>query len=87
MFLGPLPPDDDAADRDLREGLRDVSPETLRTFVLLAVLVQAGLFVGSLGVMLVAFRGQWALGGALLVGGLLVLALSVALYRKRRRPV
>lgn len=82
MFPGP---DDPEADRDLEQGLRGVSPETLRTFVLLAVLVQAGLFAGSLGVLLVAFRGQRLVGGALTVGGVSSLVISVAIYRRRRR--
>ena len=78
----PGPSEDADAERDLREGLRNISPETLRQFVLLAVLIQAGLFVGSLGVMLFAFRGQRLLGGVLAVAGFLVLGISVVLYRK-----
>lgn len=83
MLLGPFSPDDAEADRDLRKGLRDGTPETLKAFVLLAVVVQAGLFVGSLGLMLVAFRGQRVFGGALILTGLLTLALAVVLYRRR----
>lgn len=82
MFFGP--PDDAEADRDLRQGLAEISPETLRRFVLVAVLVQVGLFAASLGGMLVAFRGQRVLGGALVIGGLLALAVSVAVYRRQR---
>ncbi|WP_137286588.1 DUF7322 domain-containing protein [Halorussus salinisoli] len=82
MFLDPSSPDDEEADRDLRKGLRGAAPETLRAFVLLAVSVQAGLFAGALGVMLLAFRGQQTLGGALIVGGLVVLGVSVVAYRK-----
>lgn len=85
VFSGPLPPDDTEADRDLRQGLQDASPETLKAFVLLAALLQVGLFVGSLGVMLFVFRNQRALGGTLVVGGLFALALTAVLYRKRRR--
>ncbi|WP_435180639.1 DUF7322 domain-containing protein [Halorussus sp. AFM4] len=84
MFLDPLSPDDEEADRDLRRGLRDAAPETLRAFVVLAVTVQVGLFAAALGVMLAAFRGQRALGGALAAGGLAVLGLSVVLYRRYR---
>ena len=76
-------PDDPEADRDLERGLRGASPATLRAFVLLAVLVQAGLFALALGGLLVAFRGQRLLGGALAVGGALALVLSVVLYRRR----
>lgn len=85
MKPGPFPPDDDEADRDLRQAFRDASPGTLQAFVLLAVLIQAGLFVGSLGVMLVAFRGQWVLGGTLVVLGLLGVGLAAVRYRTRGR--
>jgi hypothetical protein len=77
-------PDDAEADRDLKRGLRGISPATLRTFVVLAVLVQAGLFAGSLGVLLVAFRGQRLVGGALAVVGVSSLAVSAVLYRRRQ---
>lgn len=80
----PGPAEDERADRDLREGLRNVSPETLRAFVLAAVAVQAGLFAVSLGLMLVWFRGQRAVGGGLVVGGLVALAVGAALYRRQR---
>lgn len=85
MFSGPFPPDDDdaEADRALRDGLGNASPETLKAFVVLAVVVQAGLFAASLGVLLVWFRGQRVLGGALAVGGLLALAFAVVSYRRR----
>lgn len=79
----PGPEEDEEADRQLREGLGNISPETLRQFVVLAVLVQAGLFAASLGVMLVAFRGQRRLGGALAILGVVALAIAVALYRRR----
>ena len=82
MFLKPS--EDDEADRDLREGLANVSPETLRRFVVVAVLVQAGLFAASLGVMLAWFRGQRAVGGALVVGGAAALAISVAVYQRQK---
>ncbi|PSP57127.1 hypothetical protein BRC82_00820 [Halobacteriales archaeon QS_1_67_19] len=76
--------EDAEADRDLRRGLRGASPETLRAFVLLAVVVQAGLFAASLGAMLAAFRGRRLLGGGLVVAGLGALAVAGALYRRRR---
>ena len=85
MFPGPA--EDEQANRNLEEGLRKASPETLRAFVFLAVAIQVGLFAASLGVLLVGFREQRLLGGALAVGGLLALALSVAGYRRHRRRV
>jgi len=77
-------PDDPEADRDLKRGLRSISPGTLRTFIVLAVLVQVGVFAASLGVLLVAFRGQRLVGGALAVGGVLSLVVSAEIYRRRR---
>lgn len=87
MFSGPLPSDDPEAERDLRQGLADASPETLNAFLFLAILIQAGLFVGSLGVMLFVFRDQRLLGSSLAVAGLLALAVAVVLYRKRKQGV
>jgi hypothetical protein len=84
VFLDPPSPDDEEADRNLRQGLSDGAPETLRAFVVLAVTLQVGLFAAALGVMLVAFRGQRRLGGALAVAGLAVLGLSAVLYRRWR---
>jgi len=48
------------------------------------VLVHAGLFATSLGLMLVGFRGQWLVGGTLAVGGLLALSGAVVQYRRFR---
>ncbi|MFC4549270.1 MULTISPECIES: DUF7322 domain-containing protein [Halorussus] len=76
--------DDEAADRDLRRSIGKISPVTLREFVLLAVLIQVGLFAASLGLMLAAFRGQDVFGGALVGIGALALALAAAVYLRRR---
>ena len=57
---------------------------TLRAFLLVSVLVQIGLFAGSLGAMLVAFRGQWGLGTLLVGGGLAALGLAALRYRRYR---
>lgn len=85
MVDSPFPGDDDrGADENLGRALRSISPATLRAFVLLAILIQAGLFAGSLGLMLGTFRGQWALGGALAGGGLLAFALAALVYRRHR---
>ena len=77
--------DDEAADRDLQRSIGKISPATLREFVLLAVLVQVGLFAASLGLMLAAFRGQTLFGGALVGIGALALAFAAAVYLRRRR--
>ncbi|PSO98404.1 MAG: hypothetical protein BRC53_05560 [Cyanobacteria bacterium SW_6_48_11] len=84
MFPGPEDPE---ADRNLETGLREASPETLRAFVFLAVVLQAGLFAASLGVLRVAFRGQRLVGGALIVGGVFALGLSAVVYRRRRSRI
>lgn len=67
---------------DLQENLEAVSRETLLAFVAVAVLVQAGLLGGSLGVMLIGFRGQWVGGGVLTIGGVLALAIAYVTYRR-----
>jgi hypothetical protein len=86
VFSGPFPPDDEedaAAQRKLRDGLGEISPDVLRTFVVLALVVQAGLFAASLGLMLLWFRGQRLLGGGLAVAGVLALGASAVIYRQR----
>jgi hypothetical protein len=85
VFSGPFPPDEEdaAAQRKLRDGLGEISPDVLRTFVVLALVVQAGLFAASLGLMLLWFRGQRLLGGGLAVAGVLALGASAAIYRQR----
>ena len=77
---------DDESDggADLQEVFTETSPATLRAFLLVSVLVQIGLFAGSLGVMLVVFRRQWTLGTALVGAGLTALALAVLRYRRYR---
>ena len=77
---------DDGSDEnaDLQEVFTGTRPATLRAFLLVWVLVQVGLFAGSLGVMLVAFRRQWGLGILLAGGGLAALVLAVLRYRRYR---
>ena len=76
---------DDASDGSgMQEVLTRTSPATLRTFVFVSVLIQVGLVAGSLGLMLVAFRGQWSLGVALAGVGLTAFVLAALLYRRYR---
>lgn len=83
--MDPFSPfEDEEPDREFQETLRSISPETVLDFVLAVLLAHVGLFAGSLGLMLIWFRGQWEVGGALLAGGLLGLALTVAVYRRHR---
>jgi uncharacterized protein (TIGR04206 family) len=85
MFFGPESGEDEQADRDLRRGLSEGSPETLKAFALLAVLLQVAVLTVALGAMLVGFRGQRLVGGALMVGGLLGLGVAAAVYRRFQR--
>ncbi|WP_132059031.1 DUF7322 domain-containing protein [Halorussus amylolyticus] len=83
MFLDPFPPEGEDDVADLQGKVQEISQDTLRRFIVVAVLVQAGLFAGSLGAMLVAFRGQRTVGGALVVGGTVSLGVALAVYRRR----
>ncbi len=85
MFFDPEFAEDEEADRDLRRGLSEGSPEVLKAFALLAVLIQAALLAVSLGAMLVVFRGQRLVGGALVVGGLAGFGVAAVVYRRVRR--
>ena len=83
--MNPFSLDDESdGDADLKEVFTGTPPATLRAFLLVSVLVQAGLFAGSLGVMLVVFRHQWVLGTLLAGVGLTALALAVLRYRRYR---
>ena len=72
----------DSGDDDLEETFSEISRSTLLAFVVVAVLVHAGLFGASLGVMLIGFRSQWVGGGALAIGGGLALVVAVVVYRR-----
>lgn len=71
-------------DDDLEDALKETSRSTLLAFITAAALVHVGLFGASLGAMLIGFRGQWLLGGALTVGGGFALVLAVVSYRRYR---
>lgn len=75
---------DGDADADVAAALTDTPRETLLAFMIVAVLVHGGLFAAALGAMLVGFRGQWTVGGALTVGGVTALGLAVVTYRRYR---
>lgn len=61
--------------------LEEIPRETLRAFLVAVVLAQAGLFGISLGLLLVGFRGQWTIGGSLVVCGLLALGFTAMVSR------
>lgn len=92
MFDDPWPeePEDPYADPESAFDLEipdgtDVSRELYRAFWGLVVVFNLGLFAAALGAMLLAFRGEWLLGGGLLAGGLGALGLGVHRYRVYRR--
>lgn len=72
-------------DDDIGATLRTAPRDVLRAFVGAALLAQAGLFAVSLGLLLAYFRGQTALGGALVAVGVVALALTVAAVRRYGR--
>jgi hypothetical protein len=73
--------DTDADDPDADTGA-DVSSDLFVTFWGLVVTLNLALFATSLGVMLAYFRGQFRLGGGLVVLG--ALAFAYAYYKYRR---
>ncbi len=72
------------ADADIEKALGEIPRATLLAFIVVSVLVHAGLFATAVGLMLVGFRGQWLVGGTLAVGGLLALSGAVVQYRRFR---
>ncbi|AXR77168.1 DUF7322 domain-containing protein [Natrarchaeobaculum sulfurireducens] len=74
----------DGAD-DIEKTLGEIPRATLLAFIVVGVLVHAGLFAAALGLMLVGFRGQWLIGGGLAAGGFLALFGAIVQYRRFRR--
>lgn len=72
--LVPDPPDPD-----------EIPPDVHRTFWSLVGAINVALLAGSLGIMLIGFRGEWLTGGALVAGGLVALGWSVYRYRAFKR--
>lgn len=62
----------------------DVTSETSRYFWAAVVLANVGLAGVSIGLMLIGFRGQWTVGGAVLLLGVLALARTYHVYRQFR---
>lgn len=62
----------------------DVSSETSRYFWAAVVLANVGLAGVSLGSMLIGFRGQWFVGGVLILVGLVALARTYHIYGQFR---
>lgn len=60
---------------------QDVDPELLRRFWALVALFNIALLATALGVLFVVFEGDYALGGRLLVAGLIVFGFGLYRYR------
>ncbi|WP_293031382.1 hypothetical protein [Natronococcus sp.] len=71
----------DDGSEELQEAFGEMSRETLLAFVGALFFAHVGLLAASVGLLLVAFRGQWVLGGAIVVGGIVALALTGWIYR------
>ncbi|RXK51339.1 DUF7322 domain-containing protein [Halorientalis pallida] len=69
----------------LSESIQRADAATFWGFLAAVGLAQAGLFAASLGLMLGGFRGQWTLGGLLVGGGLVAMALAGGIVRWHRR--
>ena len=74
----PQPPNSDLADRDVPADLQ-------QTFWILVLIFNAALLAASLGAMLLAFEQQWATGGALLAGGVVLFLMGWRRYRRVRK--
>jgi hypothetical protein len=59
----------------------DADPEVQRQFWILVVVFNVALGALSVGAMFIAFRGQWTLGGRLVVAGAVLSAYGFYKYR------
>ncbi|ELY59438.1 hypothetical protein C491_06498 [Natronococcus amylolyticus DSM 10524] len=72
---------DDDGSEELQEAFGEMSRETLLAFVSALLFAHVGVMATGVGLLLVAFNGQWLLGGAIAVGGIAALALTGWIYR------
>jgi len=79
----PDPGDPDSFSFEVPDG-SGVSSELYRAFWGLVAVFNVGLFATALGLLLVAFRGAYALGGVVLAIGLVSLVYGVRRYRRYR---
>ena len=63
----------------------DVPADVAQTFWIVVIVVNAAVLAVSLGVLLVAFRGDTSTGGGLVAGGLVLFGLAYRRYRAFRR--
>lgn len=69
---------------EVRTSEADAPPELVRQFWALVLVINAALFAGSLGVMLLYFRNDVFRGGLLLVGAVVLSVLAAVRYRSAR---
>lgn len=100
MEEGPAPEDEMAPDPPTVDGpevpsvdvpsvdvdYEDVPSELLRYFWLLVIIANAAVLAFSLGAMYVGFRGNWDLGGRLLIASGLLAILGWRVYGRFERP-
>ena len=65
----------------------DVDPVVEGTFWTLVVVFNVGLMAASVGVMLVIFLGEYALGGQITLAGALILGYGVYRYRSAKQLI
>lgn len=63
----------------------DVDPRFRRRFWALVVALNVGIFAASLGLLLVAFRGRYVVGGQLVLASVVVLGYAARRYRQAKR--
>ena len=61
----------------------DVDPDLLHSFVVILLLIKVGVILVSAGSLLIGFRGQLDLGGALVAAGVFAFARAIQHYRSR----
>lgn len=76
-----LPPDVAPATDEEPVDFSAVDPALLNRFVVILLLVKLGVLLGSVGVLLIGFRGQLELGGGLLAAALLAFVRAAHHYR------
>ncbi|WP_331236364.1 DUF7322 domain-containing protein [Natronorarus salvus] len=79
--IGPRVPDVEPEDHGLT-GPEGMSKSLLRAFWTLVLIAHIGVFGVSVGPMLVYFRGDWRLGGALALLGVFALAHGLLYYSR-----
>lgn len=69
---------------EVRVAIMEIPRETLWAFMTAVVSAHVGVFLVSLGGLLIWFRGQHAVGLTLVTGGVLALVLTGVVYHRHR---